>query len=253
MTITAKKLLLFLILASAAYGQVGMIRGTAMAYGYAGGVASNVFTLSFPVGTASGDFALVFFGTYSSGTTTGPSGWTQLTVFGRNSYDGYVYYKTLTSGDVSTGSVTATQNPDSGTTVALVVMIGNPGSIRAYDASAAGGSPASIGLAAQVNDLAIYFASTETAATTLSFNTGTQLQNTSLLPCQGTGCTPYPGYPAGALYASPIAVATSYTYTASWSGGGTNTGVVGLLIENAGSAPSTGATANPSVFGIAVQ
>jgi hypothetical protein len=228
-----KRLLLASLLAIVPLiAQVGDMRGSGIQCS-PGGAVPYTATINWPTGTASGDFGLIITGSFPAGTVTPPTGWSSLTTFGRNSFNGTSYTKILNAADITAGHTTFSTTVDNGTCVFIVTLIGNPGVVRNTNGSAAGASPASVGLTCSVNDLMIFFASAFYAVPTMT--PGTLLGSA--------------GYATS--YASPAASAGACGSTATWTGGSSNSGVLMVLIENAGGISSF--VANPSIFGIAVQ
>jgi hypothetical protein len=94
-------------------------------------------TTSLPASAVAGDFAVLFF---SSGDAAGlipPSGWTQIyqTPTEETTWNILAAYKTLSSGDISTGSVQAC-SPNSvsfDVHLGITVFVGGTGSVREYE------------------------------------------------------------------------------------------------------------------------
>lgn len=98
-----------------------------------GGAVSS-FAATLPAGAAAGDTCFLFTGG-AWGTSTVGSGWTRLDNMQGGNYNGAVYYKVLTAGDISTGTVTVTFAGSANATVAMACFNGSPRGIRFLDAS----------------------------------------------------------------------------------------------------------------------
>lgn len=81
--------------------------------------SASSYTLTFPGGTAAGDLAILFYSHGWIGTT--PSGWTQLDRHDASNVNGAAFSKALSSGDISTGSVTISFSGTFDGVVGLVV------------------------------------------------------------------------------------------------------------------------------------
>ncbi len=143
---------------------------------YVNNASSAVFT--FPTGSAAGDLCVIFAG-HGYGTTT-PAGWTELDNRQGSNFNGACFYKFLTSGDISTGSVTISFAGTYYGHVAGVTMTGGSYPVRAYGGgrNSAGASTRTISTAQTwpvSGDLALYFGAARVNAS-CSTATGTSLQ-----------------------------------------------------------------------------
>ena len=105
---------------------------------------SSSLTVSLPVGSASGDYAVIQIGSaYGiSGVCSGvacANSWTYLDSNPRSCISGNDFYRTLTSGDVSTGTVTTTASGAYGGGIALTVFVGTHSAQSSYNQYIAGG------------------------------------------------------------------------------------------------------------------
>lgn len=154
------------------------IRGSGI---YSGSFQS--YAMPFPSGTITGDFAVIFAGhAYSVG--SGPSGWSVADSTGATPYfTGAVFYKTLNSGDISTGSATVTANGYYDGVISIITFVGATGGIRETVGlrSDPGASPVvQTATSADISstDTAIYFGSNR-AASTDTVSLGSLLQTTN--------------------------------------------------------------------------
>jgi hypothetical protein len=131
------------------------IRGSVVLTSGSGGVTSIV--VPFPAGSQAGDLSVLFVadsganGNTPPGYRTPPSGWTSIVVDsgsggGGVNWNGYAASKILSSGDISTGSITATTNgprfsPQSAVAAALVTFVGATNGIREGEGTPNSGFP----------------------------------------------------------------------------------------------------------------
>jgi hypothetical protein len=112
-------------------------------------------------GAVVGDFALVFAGGYSP---TVPSGWTPVTIATGGTWFSMCAWKILTSGDISTGSVSSSFTAGLDCALAIYVAEGPTGGIREKESADNAGAGITItnttSSAVLSSDVAIYFAST---------------------------------------------------------------------------------------------
>src|SRR5690348_8305998 len=87
--------------------------------------SASSYTVSFPAGTLAGDLAVLFAG--HAWTVNTPSGWTAQNALPAANFGGAVFSRVLTSGDISTGSVTVTTTGTFNGVLAIVTFVGNPG------------------------------------------------------------------------------------------------------------------------------
>ena len=103
--------------------------------------ASN-FTVSWPSGTAAGDFAIIF-GLHGFNIIT-PPGWTTLAnITGSSNVSGAAFSKVLTSGDITTGSVTVSAGGSFNGVFAIVTFVGSTTAVSVNGATlnTSGSSP----------------------------------------------------------------------------------------------------------------
>lgn len=154
------------------------VRGATMAY-----VPSNPGTVSIPAGAQAGDLAILFAAHAWSAST--PSGWAQENNLTGSNWNGAVFSKVLSSGDITTGSVTVTFATEYAGRIALAVMDGATGGIREVKAvrSSTGASPVTLTTdsSAVATDRALYFGSIRSDSSVTTVDRG------SLLVSQGAG------------------------------------------------------------------
>lgn len=194
---------------------VPIIRGSLLTTNSAASITIGLTGLSVPGGgtanAVAGDFALLCYGDQSGGTPGVPSGWTLVITAGTVVAQQDVWSKVLTSGDISTGSVTVTVPTGGNNTLGIVVFIGSTGGVREADL-VNGLNPATVTTSGSViaGDTAIYFGTenfgTPTPAPTV--NRGTMLQSVAS------------GSNSGALYDESLATggAQSAIFTFSTAG-----------------------------------
>jgi len=170
------------------------LRGTALG---TGGTSGGTITLAIPAGAIVGDYAIIMAG---SGVTGAPSGWTTITGASSSLVTFNVFVRTLSSGDISTGSfgvvfasslliaVAALVVLDSAGLALLPVPGGSPPSDvgvnglceASTDAFFGASSPRSFSSIAHgpfpAGTLAIYFSTCSNGPGTASITLGTQVQ-----------------------------------------------------------------------------
>lgn len=138
-------------------------------------VGGSSITISFPAGTVAGDLAVLCVGSQNSIST--PTGWTLQTTTAPSFWAGGIYTKVLTSGDITTGTVTANSTGDSVATIAT--FIGSTAGIRETpsDPGSGTGTTHSVSTSSGVlsTDSALYFASNRGSGA-LTFSRGTLKQ-----------------------------------------------------------------------------
>lgn len=80
-------------------------------------------TQTFPTGTIAGDVVLIYVG--HAYQILLPTGWTSLQATNQGNYNGAVFVKIMTAGDITTGSVTVTQGGSYNGTIVLVTLTGS--------------------------------------------------------------------------------------------------------------------------------
>lgn len=135
------------------------------------GSAASSLTVSLPAGTAAGDFAIILAGTtYTSNPT--PTGWTNLSLTNTGLvWSQYGYTRTLTSGDIATGSVTvpiATTFGPAAAVLGIVTFVGATGGIREIEGgnTSTGSITNTTTSAVQNTDAAIYWLTVRQSANT---------------------------------------------------------------------------------------
>lgn len=132
------------------------IRGSSITASSAGS-----YTIPFPLGSIVGDTAFLFVGGGWQ-VSTPPSGWTVLDAHPGSNWNGSLYARLLTLGDITTGSVSFTMGGTFDTVIAMVVYAGAV-NWRTVTASQNGSGSASIALAAtaavQATDHVLLFGS----------------------------------------------------------------------------------------------
>ncbi|HTF69540.1 MAG TPA: hypothetical protein VK638_43365, partial [Edaphobacter sp.] len=149
-----------------------LIRGT----GIQASSASS-YTVSWPSGTVAGDLAVILVG-HGFGVAT-PSGWTSADNSTGSNWNGAVFSKVLTSGDITAGAVTVNVAGSFDGVVAIVTFVGGTAGIREADVQRNGTGSSSITLntsgAVLSTDTCIYFGSNRGASTD-TVNRGTLQQ-----------------------------------------------------------------------------
>jgi hypothetical protein len=140
--------------------------------------SSVVYT--FPTGSQAGDMCLICVG--HGFAVTVPAGWTQDDLSSGSNYNGAVFHKTLTSGDISTGSVTISFGGSFNGSVQGVTFVGVPTGIRTTAVVRNGSAPVTVttGSSPVAGDVAFYFGSARSAVATYpSVNRGSVLEKVS--------------------------------------------------------------------------
>jgi hypothetical protein len=184
--------------------------------------SSTGLTLALPAGSQAGDFALFFY--FVSWSPNGPAGWTTVYLSTTSGNKLLVGSKTLTSGDISAGSITCTQtNPPFGPAadpngLFIVTFVGATGGVRETQyANGASVTLVNTTTGAVINtDIAIYAAwvrgSSEPLPTiTPASGSANTLQTIPSTPSQ-VGILADQAMPGGAL-----AVTTTATSSGAWS------------------------------------
>lgn len=142
--------------------------------------SSVVYT--FPAGSAAGDKCIICAAQAFSVTT--PAGWASLDNQTGTNVNGGIFHKTLTSGDISTGSVTISFGGSFNGNIQGITFVGAPSSIRTTlavrsSSTSNPGVTVTTGASPVAGDIAIFFGSCR-APTTQSFptvNRGSTLEN----------------------------------------------------------------------------
>jgi len=128
--------------------------------------SNSSYTVPWPAGTATGDLAILFAG-HAWGANL-PSGWTTQSNLTGSNWNGAVFSKTLTSGDISAGSVVVTFAGSFDGVVSVLTTVGNF-TIKETAPSRNGTGSSSISLttstSALATDLLVYFGSNRGAST----------------------------------------------------------------------------------------
>jgi hypothetical protein len=157
-----------------------IVRSSSISY-----ISTNPVVLSFPGGTVAGDIAIIIAANEQN--VFAVSGWTN---GAQNLIPGSSFwaYKTLTSGDIATGSVSISHNGTNGTW-SLTIIVGGTASIREVDNGGHGTGVTSASLATtsavSAGDLLLIFGATR-AATTTGITPGTQVGTTTAGTISGT-------------------------------------------------------------------
>lgn len=144
---------------------------------------------AFPAGSQAGDKCIICVGHAFAVTT--PTGWTQLDNSSGSFFNGAAFHKTLTSGDISTGSVTISLAGSFSGNVQGISFVGAPSSFRTTDAVRTGGTAApgptlTTDASPVAGDIALYFASCRTGTAAFpTVNRGSVLENNNNSSCPG--------------------------------------------------------------------
>jgi hypothetical protein len=159
-----------------------------------------------PTGTISSDLAVLFVGSQNGVTT--PSGWTLQGGSAASYWAGYVFTKTLSSGDITTGSVTVTLNATSEAVGMMATIVGSSTSgVREVDVTgpvAGSSSSATMTTSSSVisTDTAVYFGSSRaSAAPTVSRGTS---QQTGTDGSAAAGVLTYEQLSSGGAYTTTV-------------------------------------------------
>ena len=175
---------------------------------------SNTTTITLPAGTVAGDLAVVFVG-HAYGANN-PSGWTQLDNQQGSNTNGATFAKVLTSGDITTGSVTVTFAGSYYGSIAIITLQGGTSvlfglaSVRANS----GATSQTVFSSAYSSGMAgIYFGHTR-GDITVTCNQGTQLQQVSNSNSDSASAVLCEGTPGNA----PFVSAATFSFSASGNG-----------------------------------
>lgn len=170
--------------------------------------------VAWPSGTQAGD--LVIFLAETAFNSTNPSGWTNLYIVTGTTANGIVSYKTLTSGDISTGFVTINASGSYFGIVCIVAWIGSPAVREGEGAQSAGVSPSVTTSSAPIaGDVGLYLSGGRNNAT-ITPGRGTVLQTSTA--SEQTGC----------IYAETLSA--SGAVTVSFNTANTGSGVMGAIV-----------------------
>lgn len=146
------------------------LRGTSTGAGASG----SSFAVSFPSGTQVGDLVVIVCN--HDFNLSVPSGWTNQDLHNGTTWNAMTISKVMTSGDISTGSVTISAGGSQDWTYIAAAFIGPTSGIREVDViSMFGGvQPATITTSGAViaTDMALYFATGRQTGTTLAISRG---------------------------------------------------------------------------------
>lgn len=136
------------------------------------GVSSKTITL--PSGSQDGDFAVLFANGYFAPSV--PSGWTDLSIASQSTWQAIGASKILSSGDISTGSVSVSFGGSGNCVLAIAVFVGSTGGVREVESGDNAGAPITITnttTSAVLNsDVAIYFATARNPSATPTITPG---------------------------------------------------------------------------------
>jgi hypothetical protein len=179
--------------------------------------AAASFTITLPAGSIAGDFAVLFVGGGYSPVT--PSGWTAINgPTSASNWNGGVFIKSLTSGDITTGSVTVSMGGNFDAYLAMASLTGVTASL--VSASQNSGGSASVVLPytgiAGAADVALYFGSNRANSTNTVSRGSSQQAGTD--GANASGC----------LYAETLSSSSlpSATFSYSSAGGGNYQAIV---------------------------
>lgn len=229
--------------AQIAFTDLKIATGTSQAYSVANplasftpiatrGTNSNIsatasITVTFPAGSAAGDLAILFVGSQAG--ITQPSGWTTLQNLFPANWSGSTLSKTLSSGDISTGSITI-NSPGSSAMVAAIQVFVDATKLQVRENQATGNNAATASVPLNTdgnvmsNDYGVWFASCR-CGTLPTINQGSlaQSQNntsngTGVLydgainaPGQITATSTYAGYNTAGYYSSNVVIQPIYS------------------------------------------
>lgn len=197
------------------------IRGTNMQ-----SASNNAFDAYFPAGTTAGDLAILL--SVSGYPTNTPAGWSLVNQSDSIDTHGYIWQRTLSAGDILTGSVHVTMTGTFDATVGIVTFMGpthwNPSTAYVYTMDTSGnagvtGTTAGAGVP-NTGDLALYLAGGRINAT-VAFTRGTFQQATST---HSNTC--------GCIYTEVLAAAGQVTAVAQFSAGGGSKYSAVLIIQS---------------------
>lgn len=228
------------------------------------GTSSNIsattsVTVTFPAGSASGDLAILFVGSQAG--VSVPSGWSQVQSAAPANWAGSTMTKTLTSGDITTGSVTINSSGSGAMVGAMQVFVGGTAQVRENQATGNNAATASVTLSTtsgvMSSDYGVWFASCR-CGTLPTINQGSlaQSQNntsngTGVLydgainaPGSITATSTYSGYNTAGYYSSNVVIQPVYN---------TNPYPGNVIQINSGSGCTTGWFEITSVSGTLAQ
>lgn len=167
------------------------IRGSAIQNGNA-----NAYTVTFPGGAAAGDLAVLFIH-HGWNTSSTPSGWSVLSSNPGTNVNGYVYYKTLSSGDISTGSVTINfAGTFEGEAVLILFTNGTWSDIRLIDALQTavntGSASSRVGYVGPGMSVLTYAGMRANGSVTVTYGTSQQNHSGTNSSCRLTSIIPSP-------------------------------------------------------------
>lgn len=133
--------------------------------------SANPLAVSFPAGSASGDLAILFVA--NAGSPGLPSGWTSDFSFNSGTWNVLACHKTLSSGDISTGSVSSANPFSFDQHMAIAVFIGAP-TIRENEGNQGSAGTVTNTTSGSVlsSDSAIYFASSRSPSSNPTITPG---------------------------------------------------------------------------------
>jgi hypothetical protein len=140
-----------------------------------------------PSGAVAGDDAVLYAG--HSWPVTTPSGWTSLNSMTGSNWNGQVFSKTLTSGDIATGSVTVSFGGSGYGFLSMVAFVGNIGGFRTIGATRNGTGAASRTVSSAgdvvIGDNILLFGSAWTATAATSTDLTTAVNSSSNVTVSG--------------------------------------------------------------------
>lgn len=177
------------------------------------------FAIPFPAGTVAGDMTIVFLSAMPVQTIAIPSGWTQLDQVSSGNEAAVVFYRVVTSGDISTGSVTVAFTSAAKFGYSIASFIGATGGIRDFKSTYTNTltSPYTLsttqGTSVRLSDYSLYFGSNNSGFTGPGGNGPTCTQGVVL-----NSFNPGTGNNVGvSLYAARQSVAGGTTVTFDYS------------------------------------
>lgn len=170
--------------------------------------------VAWPSGTLAGDLVIILAETAFN--PTNPSGWTNLYIITGTTSNGLVSYKTLTSGDISTGYVTINAAGSYFGIACVVAWIGSPPVREGSGIQTAGSSPSLTTSSAPISgDVGVYLSGGRNNATIVP-SRGTVLQ--TITASEQTGC----------IYAETLS--SSGAITVAFNTANTGSGVIGAIV-----------------------
>lgn len=177
--------------------------------------SAAAFTVTWPTGTVAGDLVLIFYG--GGFQANQPTGWATLIALTGSNYNGSVFAKVMTAGDISTGSVSVPAQGTFNSTLAAVTLAGVGGGVTILPVARQSGTGV---LTDSLNILGLYltaaviftFGANRAANTCTSSSSGSsQLQVSNAANSSGVLSA---GTPASAV----LGVAGAFTYSSAGSG-----------------------------------